>query len=380
MEAKIEAITAAINNVNTTLESKLALIEAAIKAQTLSLTAKLDLLESAIKAIPDYSDKFDAVVAALNAMKTQVEALGTAQASIATQIAGVTTAINNLIAAVNSSNTDAATALAQIIQKLEELKAAIGNGTPTGDYVTCVTSKAIGEVFTIGTTSNEVAEVSGAVYYSSQQINPGVIFHNYKITSQTITIKGKLTYLNVSNNQLTRLMVNIPGLTELVCDKNLLTSVTIASNDLSSLSVGENQLRHLNLKNYPKLTYLNCRKNKISDLDLSANKKLVTFYCEENKLTSLDFSNNKEISVITCCSNQISGEGMQTLANSLPKRSRDNRGYIVLLDKRTGTTEGNIYTDAQMDKIVDKWWNIYKGSDTGHEWIGCILVITIIVK
>ena len=128
MEAKIEAITAAINNVNTTLESKLALIEAAIKAQTLSLEAKLGLIEAAIKAMPDYSDKFDAVVAALNAMKTQIEALGTGQGSIVGAINNTTAAINALIAAVNSGNADAAAALAQIIQKLEELKEKIGNG------------------------------------------------------------------------------------------------------------------------------------------------------------------------------------------------------------------------------------------------------------
>lgn len=166
MEAKIEAITEAINNVNTTLESKLALIEAAIKAQTLSLEAKLDLLEAAIKALPDYSaqleaiktaianlpdygdklsaikaainampdysDKFDAVVAALNAMKTQIEALGDGQTAIAEKIAAVTTAINNLIAEVKSGNTSAAAALAQIIAKLEELKAAIGSGGSGG--------------------------------------------------------------------------------------------------------------------------------------------------------------------------------------------------------------------------------------------------------
>ena len=128
MEAKIEAITAAINNVNTTLESKLALIEAAIKAQTLSLEAKLGLIEAAIKAMPDYSDKFDAVVAALNAMKAQIEALGTGQAGIVEAINNTTAAINSLVAAVNSGNADAAAALAQIIQKLEELKEKIGNG------------------------------------------------------------------------------------------------------------------------------------------------------------------------------------------------------------------------------------------------------------
>ena len=178
MDAKIEAITEAINSVNTTLQSKLALIEAAIKAQTLSLEAKLALIEAAIKALPDYSaqleaiktaienlpdygdklaaieaaikampnysDKFDAVVAALNAMKAQIEALGTGQADIVTAINNTTAAINSLIAAVNSGNTSAAAALAQIIQKLEELKEKIGNGgggvtpptpQPTMEYV-----------------------------------------------------------------------------------------------------------------------------------------------------------------------------------------------------------------------------------------------------
>ena len=168
MDEKMEAINAAINNVNTALQTKLAAIEAAIKAQTLSMEAKLDLLEQAIKALPDYtsqleaiktaianlpdygdklsaieaaikgmpnySDKFDAVVAALGEMKTQIEALGTGQTGIATQIAGVTAAINDLVDEVNSGNTDADAALAQIIQKLEDLKGSIGGGgtTPGG--------------------------------------------------------------------------------------------------------------------------------------------------------------------------------------------------------------------------------------------------------
>ena len=172
MDEKMEAINAAINNVNTALQTKLAAIEAAIKAQTLSMEAKLDLLEQAINALPDYtsqleaiktaianlpdygdklsaieaaikgmpnySDKFDAVVAALGEMKTQIEALGTGQTGIATQIAGVTDAINDLVAEVNSGNTDADAALAQIIQKLEDLKGSIGGGgtTPsTMEYV-----------------------------------------------------------------------------------------------------------------------------------------------------------------------------------------------------------------------------------------------------
>ena len=177
-QTKLQAIIDVLNSVNATFETKLAAIEAAMKAQTLSLEAKLALIETAIKALPDYSlqlaaietaiknlpdygdklaaieaavkampdygDKFDAVVAALNAMKAQIEALGTGQAGIVNAINNTTAAINSLIAAVNSGNTSAAAALAQIIQKLEELKEKIGNGgggvipptpQPTMEYV-----------------------------------------------------------------------------------------------------------------------------------------------------------------------------------------------------------------------------------------------------
>ena len=167
-QTKLQAIIDVLNSVNATLDTKLAAIEAAMKAQTLSMEAKLDLLEQAINALPDYtsqleaiktaianlpdygdklsaieaaikgmpnySDKFDAVVAALGEMKTQIEALGTGQTGIATQIADVTAAINDLVDEVNSGNTSVAAALAQIIQKLEELKGSIGGGgtTPGG--------------------------------------------------------------------------------------------------------------------------------------------------------------------------------------------------------------------------------------------------------
>ena len=129
LDALINAIKA-LPNYTAQLEA----IKAAIEALP-DYGSKLTALENAIKALPNYNDKFDAVVAALGAMKTQIEALGTGQTAIATQIGNTVAAINNLIAAVNSGNTDATAALTQIIAKLEELKAAIeaietGGGTP----------------------------------------------------------------------------------------------------------------------------------------------------------------------------------------------------------------------------------------------------------
>ena len=172
MEGKLDQIKGVLTDQKTALETKLAAIEAAVKAQTLSLEGKLDLLEAAVKALPDYGSqlaaistaianlpdygdklsaieaavkalpdygsKFDLIVASLDAIKGQAEALGTGQTGIATQIAGVTAAINALVDQVKDGDTDAASALAQIIQKLEELKGSIGGGgtTPsTMEYV-----------------------------------------------------------------------------------------------------------------------------------------------------------------------------------------------------------------------------------------------------
>ena len=165
MEGKLDQIKGVLTDQKTALETKLAAIEAAVKAQTLSLEGKLDLLEAAVKALPDYGSqlaaistaianlpdygdklsaieaavkalpdygsKFDLIVASLDAIKGQAEALGTGQTGIATQIADVTAAINALVDQVKDGDTDAASALAQIIQKLEELKGSIGGGGTT---------------------------------------------------------------------------------------------------------------------------------------------------------------------------------------------------------------------------------------------------------
>lgn len=72
------------------------------------LETRLAAIEAAVKGMPDYGSKFDLIVASLDAIKGQAEALGTDQAGIASKIAGVTDAINDLVDEVNSGNTSAA--------------------------------------------------------------------------------------------------------------------------------------------------------------------------------------------------------------------------------------------------------------------------------
>lgn len=163
---KLEEIKKILTSVNSTLDNKLAAVEAIIKAQTVSISGKLELLETAIKKLPDYTSqleainkaitnlpdygdkisaitkaigampnydtKFNAIVDALTAMKAQVETLGQTQESVKTEINNTATAINKLIEQVQKGDAAAASALEDIVKKLEELKEKIGSGSSGG--------------------------------------------------------------------------------------------------------------------------------------------------------------------------------------------------------------------------------------------------------
>lgn len=247
--AKLQAIIDVLNSVNTTLDTKLVAIEAAMKAQTLSLEGKLNLLETAIKGLPDYSDKFDAVITGLNAMKTQIESLSNGQEAIADAIATVQQEIANLIAEVKNGNTTAAAALVQIIAKLDELKAAISSGsgggtTPQYSYMTLTTTTPIGQNITLFFDPDDVPVVEGASEVSSSSFS-GLIKKGYVIDQGTITVKGKVS--------------------RFWCQETNLTALDVSHN--------------------PDLTYLSCVENKLTALDLSKNSKLREVGCNRNNLS-----------------------------------------------------------------------------------------------
>lgn len=72
--------------------------------------------------MPDYSEKFDLVVAALDSLK---KGLMDSEKDLAEKVAGVSAAIEGLIKSVEAGDQSAASALEGIIKKLDELKAYI---------------------------------------------------------------------------------------------------------------------------------------------------------------------------------------------------------------------------------------------------------------
>ena len=166
---KLAAIDKALASQTMELSDRLVFIEAAMKEQTLKLADKLEALEKAIKALPDYTSKLAAIEAAIKALPNYEAQLKALNALITDQnsklddqiaalegimnaipdysnkldaienaikampdydaaINGIKDEIANLVKAVKDGNKSEADALAEIAKKLEELKAAGGIG------------------------------------------------------------------------------------------------------------------------------------------------------------------------------------------------------------------------------------------------------------
>ena len=135
---KLEAISSAVEAMPD-YTSKLAAIEAAIKAlpnyeaqlkalnnlitdQNSKLDDQIAALEGIMIAIPDYSNKLDAIEKAIKAMPDHNAAINSIKDEIA-----------NLVKEVKAGNKSKADALAEIAKKIEALKAAGGGDSGTSD-------------------------------------------------------------------------------------------------------------------------------------------------------------------------------------------------------------------------------------------------------
>ena len=161
------------------------------------------------------------------------------------------------------------------------------NDDDDAPVITATTSKAVDETIEISFDKTDAPEVEGLEKVKEE---PGDKWNvvTYKVVSQTFRLKGelkrlqasynpkltqieftpstKLTFLDVSDNQLSSLDVSmLPELTELCCDQNNLNVLRVAHN--------------------PKLAKLSCYHNQLSRLDLSKNTALEKVFCHRNKLT-----------------------------------------------------------------------------------------------
>ena len=117
-----------------------------------------------------------------------------------------------------------------------------------------------------------------------------------------------LTGLWCKGNHLTEMdLSHNPGLVGIWCSFNDFTDLDFSDcPDLEWVYCFNCNLKTLNVRNNPKLAYLECNANpELKELDLSQNRLLENLFASECGLTSLDLSNNPELCDLTAFYNDL---------------------------------------------------------------------------
>lgn len=261
------------------------------------------------------------------------------------------------------------------------------------DYtITMTINLAIGSKFGLYFDEEDLPNVKGADLVASRT-EKGLLKNNYSLTSNTVTISGKVTTLNCINLPLKTLNVSEnTKLEKLLCGKNGLTNLNLKNNTiltvlschnnsleeldltkntkLENLNCSQNGLKKLTLDNNTQLKHLRCSNNyRISNLDISKNEKLETLFCSNigieklntsknealktldcsvNKLERLYVHNNKNLTLIICSLNKL------TFSNiSLPEISK---GFFLFTNKFEGDTQW--LSPEEVKEINNKGWEV----------------------
>lgn len=246
---------------------------------------------------------------------------------------------------------------------------------PQDPQIILTTNKDIGETIVLRFRRDKVpTEVIGAKKISEKESDADggtfeafVVDITYKITSQTVVLKGDIPCLRCSDNELTSLdITKYPGLKLLQCDNNQLTTFIVGDNsELGFLSCANNQLTKLDVSKSPKLGVLYCNGNKLTSLDVSKNPELGEFDCANNKLTSLDVSKNTKLYYFGCSLNKIKSAEMSKIIKALPDWTGKSIWYEVadyplnyakINAISNNFNEENEISDADIKVAEDKNW------------------------
>ena len=236
-----------------------------------------------------------------------------------------------------------------------------------------------------------------------------------------VILKGKITELYCSENQLTELNVqgltvlerlfcwgnqltalNVQGLTalkELDCGGNQLTELNVQGlNNLQKLNCNSNQLTELNVQGLTALKELDCSENQLTALNVQGLTVLERLYCGTNQLTELNvqgctalqgvhcYGNRltainvqgcTALRTLNCYGNQLNADAFKKLFDDLPAWQDSDNANCILYTEETGVTEGN-HTDFTAPQNLkdafdnaknNKKWKMYKwnGSWPGVE-------------
>ena len=189
-----------------------------------------------------------------------------------------------------------------------------------------------------------------------------------------VILKGNITGLSCSDNQLTSL--NVQGLTalqKLFCGGNKLTELNVQGlTALQELWCSGNQLPELNVQGLTALQKLECRDNQLTELNVQGLTALQKLECWKNQLTELNVQGCAALQKLGCYSNQLNAQTMTEILNALPTRTAGDDARAILYTEETDKPEGN-YKDftqpaelkAALDGAKKRNWKLGKINESG---------------
>ena len=146
-------------------------------------------------------------------------------------------------------------------------------------------------------------------------------------TGTKVVLKGNITELDCSSNELTALDVRgLTALQTLYCDNNLLTSIDLHGlTALQTLYCDNNRLSSLDVRQLTALQWLKCYNNQLSVLHVQDLTSLRLLYCDDNRLTSLNLHGLSGLWFLHCDNNQLTSLDLKGLTALRWLKCRDNQ-------------------------------------------------------
>ena len=191
LDTKLAAIEAAMKAQTLSLEGKLALIEDAMKAQTLALEKKCDALVAAIKALPDYTDKLQAIEKAISALPDYTSKLEAIEKALTSQ----TLELKDKLAAIEATMKNQSIMLNDRLMALENAIKALPDYT---DKLQAI-EKAISA---LPDYTDKLAAIDKALASQTMELSDRLVYIEAAMKAQTLKLDDKLGALEKAINNL----------------------------------------------------------------------------------------------------------------------------------------------------------------------------------
>ena len=241
----------------------------------------------------------------------------------------------------------------------------VGKWTVTGSVLEANTGADGSETAKVKITANTTVSVSFEAN-SNPPTPQGTAILTLDPNKLTIRVMAKTedgSDIAVEGCKETTLASNIYTLTEL----HATGTVVILKGKITEIWCSDNQLTSLNVQGLTTLQELYCARNQLTELNVQGCTSLQRLQCFGNQLPELNVQGLTALRELSCYGNQIKAKAMTALLNALSTRKASDYAEAVLYTEETGKVEGNCKDFSQpaelkaaLDGAKSKNWRLQK--------------------